>query len=245
MGSKSRIAKYIVPIIQNYINENQIKTYCEPFGGGMNVVDKITCETKYASDSNKYLIALLKHVQNDKLLYETVSRELYNRAKTAYKTDDNSEFQDWELGNIGFLASFNGKFFDGGYARPGYEKTKNGERYRDYYRESKDNLLKQAPYLKNIEFSCKDYKDVNPTGNWLIYCDPPYANVTQYANATRFDYDEFWNIMRGWSENNIVLISEETAPDDFDCIWQQDVTRSLNASDKMKSTEKLFKLKRE
>ena len=51
--------------------------------------------------------------------------------------------------------------------------------------------------------------------------------------------------MRGWSENNIVLISEEAAPDDFNCIWQQDVTRSLNASGKMKSTEKLFKLKRE
>ena len=31
MGSKSRIAKHIVPIIQNYINENNIEKYVEPF----------------------------------------------------------------------------------------------------------------------------------------------------------------------------------------------------------------------
>lgn len=34
MGSKSRISKYIVPIIQKYIDENAIKTYIEPFVGG-------------------------------------------------------------------------------------------------------------------------------------------------------------------------------------------------------------------
>jgi DNA adenine methylase len=34
MGSKSRIAKYIVPIIQKYINENDIAMYIEPFVGG-------------------------------------------------------------------------------------------------------------------------------------------------------------------------------------------------------------------
>lgn len=34
MGSKSRIAKHIVPIIQRYIDENNIKKYYEPFVGG-------------------------------------------------------------------------------------------------------------------------------------------------------------------------------------------------------------------
>lgn len=34
MGSKSRIAKYIVPIIQSYIDNYNIKTYVEPFCGG-------------------------------------------------------------------------------------------------------------------------------------------------------------------------------------------------------------------
>lgn len=41
MGSKSRIAKYIVPIIQKYIDENNIEKYVEPFVVGANVIDKI------------------------------------------------------------------------------------------------------------------------------------------------------------------------------------------------------------
>ena len=36
MGSKSRIAKDIVPIIQSYIDDNNCRLYIEPFvGGGM------------------------------------------------------------------------------------------------------------------------------------------------------------------------------------------------------------------
>lgn len=35
MGSKSRVAKYIVPIIQDCIGTNNITTYIEPFAGGV------------------------------------------------------------------------------------------------------------------------------------------------------------------------------------------------------------------
>lgn len=242
MGSKSRIAKHIVPIIQRYINENDITNYYEPFVGGANVIDKVVCENKYATDLNKYLIALLTHVASGGELYESVSKDLYDRARTAFNSGDTSEFEDWQIGNIGFIASYNGRWFDGGYAKAGYEKTKNGERYRDYYREAKDNLMSQAPNLKNILFDCCDYKSRNPK-KCLIYCDPPYANTKQYKNATRFDYDEFWQTMREWSKDNIVLISEQNAPDDFECIWQQEVSRSIKATDKSKATEKLFILK--
>lgn len=34
MGSKLRLAKYIAPIIQSYIDENNIEKYWEPFVGG-------------------------------------------------------------------------------------------------------------------------------------------------------------------------------------------------------------------
>ena len=34
MGSKSRIAKYIVPIIQSAIDNNNMQNYLEPFVGG-------------------------------------------------------------------------------------------------------------------------------------------------------------------------------------------------------------------
>ena len=245
MGSKSRIAKHIVPIIQKYIDENKSDFYLEPFVGGANVIDKIKCPNKFGSDKNKYLIALLKHVQSGGQLYDSVSKDLYDKARTAFNNSDTSEFEDWEVGNIGFIASFNGRWFDGGYAKSGYEKTKNGLRFRDYYREAKDNLMNQAPNLKGIEFRDCDYKRIIDPCGCVFYCDPPYANTKQYKNAANFDYDEFWQIMRDWSKNNIVIISEQNAPDDFEVIWEQPVSRSIKANDKSVSVEKLFKYKGE
>ena len=236
MGSKSRIAKYIVPIIQKCIDDNNLETYIEPFVGGCNVIDKVKCKSRYGYDKNKYLIALFKHLQSDGKLLPDVSRELYSEVRANYKDGD---YEEWYVGNIGFLASYNGRWFDGGYAPLGCEKTKTGVRVRDYYKEAKNNLLKQSINLKGIEFKCMDYRELNPT-NSVIYCDPPYQNVKEYANSTNFDYEEFWNTMRKWSTNNIVLISELQAPEDFECIWEQEVSRSIKATDKTTATERLF-----
>lgn len=239
MGSKSRIAKYIVPILQKYIDDNNIEFYWEPFVGGANIIDKISCKTKSGTDKNKYLIALLNHVANGGTLYESVPKELYDKARTAYNNGDTSEFEDWEIGNIGFLASYNGRFFDGGYAKPGYEKTKTGEKLRDYYQEAKRNLEKQAPNLKGCNFAYLDYKDYFPQG-YLIYCDPPYKGTKHYSVSKGFDHEEFWDTVRKWSEYNYVVVSEQSAPDDFVCIWEKEVSRSVRATDKFNATEKLF-----
>lgn len=243
MGSKSRIAKDIVPIIQSYIDDNNITTYIEPFVGGANVIDKIKCKNKIGSDLNKYLIALLNHVKDDKPLYKEVSKSLYNEARSCFNNNGN-DFDDWELGNIGFLASYNGKWFDGGYAKAGYEKTKTGQRYRDYYKESKNNILIQAhkELFKKCDFIVRDYleyENMNIKG-CVIYLDPPYNNTTKYKNANLFDYDKFWDFARKMSKGNIVLISELEAPNDFKCIWEKEVSRSINSNNKSKANEKLF-----
>lgn len=244
MGSKNRIAKHIVPIIHTFMTCYRIDTYVEPFVGGANVIDKISATHKFGFDKNKYLIALLQRVQSGKELYGEVSKELYDKARTAFNSGDTSEFEDWEIGNIGFLASYNGRWFDGGYAKPGYEVTKTGKRYRDYFREATDNILNQAPDLKDIQFECRDYKDClnkfDGSDPLLIYCDPPYQNTKQYKNASDFDYDEFWQTMREWSEKHVVLISEQTAPEDFNSVWVQDVSRSIKAADKSRALENLF-----
>jgi len=239
MGSKSRIAKDIVPIIQEYVDKYD--RYLEPFCGGCNVIDKIKASKKIASDKNKYLITLWKHIQEGNNLLDTVSRELYNDVRSNQNTN---KYEDWIVGNVGFLASYNGRWFDGGYAQSGYEKTKNGERYRDYYNEAKQNILKQVNSIKDIEFLNQDYIYFYPV-NFVIYCDPPYVNTKQYANSKNFDYEIFWETMREWSKRNVVLISEQNAPDDFECIWQQEVSRSIKANDKSKSVEKLFILREE
>lgn len=204
----------------------------------MNVIDKIKANRKVASDYNKYLIALFKHLQTGGELLEVVPRELYSDVRSTYKNED-CKYADWFVGNVGFLASYNGRWFDGGYAQSGYEKTKNGDRFRDYYQEAKRNILEQIHSIIDIELIVSDYKNFNPV-NHVIYCDPPYQGTKQYDNAKNFDYEEFWDIMREWSQCNIVLISEQNAPDDFKCIWEQEVSRSIKANDKSTSTEKLF-----
>ncbi len=189
MGSKSRIAKFIVPIIQNYIDENNVTSYIEPFVGGANVIDKINCKNKYGSDLNKYLIELLKRVRDKQPLLQEVPRELYNDVRS---NKDNNKYEDWIVGNVGFLASYNGRWFDGGYAQSGYEKTKNGERFRDYYQEAKNNILKQTDDLQDICLLNVDYKYWNDRCNkCVIYCDPPYQNTKQYAMQLRLTMMSF------------------------------------------------------
>lgn len=210
--------------------------------GGANVIDKIHCDVIIGSDLNQYLIALLKHVQSGGKLPSSIDRDEYNKVRSAFNNHDTFDYEDWYVGAVGFLASYNGKFYQGGYGKPVYEKTKTGLRYRDYHREARDNLLKQAPNLKGIQFLCCDYKEFEPH-DMLIYCDPPYANTEQFSNSKDFNYDVFWQTMRDWSQNNIVYISELQAPDDFECVWEQEVSRSINATDKSRAVEKLFRYK--
>ena len=48
MGSKIKYSKYIVPILQQVIDDNNVNTYIECFCGGCNIIDKINCENRYA-----------------------------------------------------------------------------------------------------------------------------------------------------------------------------------------------------
>lgn len=55
-------------------------------------------------------------------------------------------------------------------------------------------------------------------------------------------WSEFWNYMRKLSKTHTVFISEEKAPDDFECIWSKEVKRVLdvNKSNIQPKVEKLF-----
>lgn len=68
-------------------------------------------------------------------------------------------------------------------------------------------------------------------------------NTTQYSIFRNFDYDTFWKTMRKWSKTNIVYISELQAPDDFECVWEKEMSRSIKVTDKSRAVERLFKWK--
>jgi len=239
LGSKNKISKYIVPIIQSYIDKYHINTYVEPFVGGANIIDKIRCNNKIGYDKNKYLIALLQNVNKIKELPDNISKSHYDDVRKSFYKHDN-RYEDWYIGAVGFLASYNGRFFDGGFAKNNYTKQSSGHIvFRNYFKEAKQNLIKQIPNLKNIRFENQDYINLHNISNSCVYCDPPYQNSKHYMVDKNFDYSKFWKWIRDVSKNNIVLISEFNAPKDMKCLWEHKVSTQIN-SKRYKFTEKLF-----
>lgn len=236
MGSKSRIADKIVPIIQKMIDDNGIKYYYEPFCGGCNIIDKIKCDNKIASDKHKYLIAMYQNLHRIKELPDFIGKDHYSDVRNCFNSKSQN-YEDWYIGAVGFLASYNGRFFDGGYA--GIVNTKTGM-IRNYYDEAKRNLESQLTNLNGIHFICADYRNSVLFTNAFIYCDPPYAGTKQYGVSKDFNYDEFWEWVREQSKSNIVIVSEHTAPDDFKCIWEAPIKRTIDNTKRVNAVERLF-----
>lgn len=231
------MAKFIVPILQKYIEENSITTFIDCFCGGANIVDKVECETRIASDYNEDLITLLKYAQSDNDLSIAPSECSFEHYADVRNNRTTGKYLQEYVALIGYCASYGGRYYDGGYGRD----AKGG---RSIYTERVANLKKQAPNLKGIKFSCRDYKDYlsMQIKNALFYLDPPYKGTKQYSKQN-IDYEEFYDFCRELSKDNIVVISEYNMPDDFSCIWEKE-RKVLQKSDREKgekATEKLFK----
>lgn len=237
MGSKAKIKQYIIPIIQDRLEDYNLKTYIEPFCGGLNIIDSVNAKKRIASDINKYLIELYKHIDEVKNLPDIITHETYSKVRESYYKNDNT-FEDWYIGAIGFLASYNGRFFDGGFS--GIRTIANGKQ-RNYYLEAKNNLISQFDKIKGIEFKCGDYEDLySNVSDAVIYCDIPYKNTKQYNSSKNFDYERFWFWADRMSDKNIVLVSEEQAPFPFEEIWKKETSRTINNKSTKVSVEKLF-----
>ena len=235
MGSKRRIAKYIVPIIHEKLKTSGFTTYVEPFCGGCNIIDKVECEKRIACDNNPYLIALLQNTFLLRFLPDTVPRSHYNEVRESYKQNAH-KFPDWYIGAIGFLSSYSGKFFGG------FAGSTSG---RNYFREMSSNLIRQSDGLCGVEFMCGDYRETcSNIENAVIYCDPPYKGTTSYMYSKGFDSEAFFDWCRDMSKKNIVLISEQTGRYDFECILEVPLNMTVGEDNgqalQNKRIEKLF-----
>ena len=222
LGGKSRIAKPISNIIGG--GKTVISLFCGTCSVESKVAplfDKIIC-----NDNHKYLIAMLNAVKHGYNLPDEISESEYKYIRE-HKDNDPAL-----SGFVGFGCSFGGKWF-GGYAR-----NKTGT---NYCLQSKKSLLKDMSTLDKAHFVCDDYRNINIPEGAIIYADPPYDGTTGYG-AERFNTVDFWNYIRNISETNKVFISEQSAPDDFVCIWEKPFTRTLdvNKTNQFKVMEKLF-----
>ena len=227
MGSKNRIAKEIVPIILKDRKEGQV--FYDLFVGGGNILDKVDGK-RVANDNNKYLIALFKEMQKEDFKMPFIGEVEY---KNIQNNKDNHP--DWLVGYVGFQLSFGAKFFGG------YRRDKAG--VRDYENEAQQNIKAQQNKIKDVEFHCKSYDEVDILPNSIIYNDIPYKNTTQYNTSKGFDYDKFYDwCIEKHKEGHKVFISEYWMPQDmFECVWQKEIVSSLTPENNgKKGVEKLF-----
>lgn len=230
------MAKFLVPIIQDKIEENNIDTYIELMVGGANLIDKIECKHKIGCDINHNLISLLKYVQTDNSISIAPSECTFEHYADVRSNQTTGKYSDEYVALIGYCASYGGRYFDGGYGRD----SKGG---RSIYTERVSNLREQAPRLNDIKFQCCSFEDFDTSKyeNALFYFDPPYKGTKTYGKQ-KFDYEKFYDFCRELSKKNTVLISEYNMPDDFECIWEKERT-VLQKSDRVKgekAVEKLF-----
>lgn len=231
-GSKNRIAKHIIPILQQSINDMGTGKYIEPFVGGANIIDKITADYKVGCDYNKYLIALLQKSQIGKIDIDTFDEKKYKYVKS-----NKHEFTDWELGLYGFCGSYGTKFFDT-FARG----NKNNGEPRDMPKERINNLKRQSPKLKDIQFISCDFKTLSDLKGYTIYCDIPYKGTSKYDDE--FDYEYFYKWCTDMAKENNVFISEYDIPIGK-VVWQGELRSSINnASQRDVVVEKLFYIER-
>lgn len=238
MGSKRRIAAELLAVMmQSYQDEHP--AFVDVFCGGCNMLDKVPENWKrIANDNNHALIHMWATLTNfDFNFPQIITHEFYSDVRKAWREGDVNRYSLAMQGWVGFMASYNGRFYDGGYSG----HSVGG---RDYIKEQINNTLKQVPLLKNVVWCAGDYSELSPLPkHCLIYCDPPYKNTTQYTTSNGFDYDRFYEWCRKMTAvGHQVFISEYEMPEDFRCIWYKEVTNSMHQRHTYKPTERLFTL---
>jgi DNA adenine methylase len=229
VGGKAKCADHILTIL----NDSQYNNidYIEPFVGYCHILRRVNNKKSYiASDNNKYLIALLQHIQKTENAHYDITKEEYPILRA------NKDVDILKSAYAGFTYSFNGRFFEG-YVNQYKDLNYPAQRKR-YYDKLHSNLIFAATKL-----SCCDYTAYSNVKGALIYCDPPYQTAKKYYNGG-FNSSAFWDWVREMSKHNTVYVSEYIAPDDFECVAEKEKYNSVGGKGcKVKRIERLFKLK--
>lgn len=209
-GGKKRLGSQIADVLKKFHRPGML--YLEPFCGmvsvGIHMAD-IDGKTIVA-DADRGVVELLQAVRNGWDPPVRITEDIYYVYQEIL--NHTSPIRTF----VGYGCSWGGKWF-GGYARNNSTKSGSG---RSYARIAHDSLMrmKDDGLDKIDEVVCADYRAWNPNG-CLIYCDPPYRNVTNHRLG--LDHDEYINLMNEWSKDNIVIISEYEPYDGWVPIWRE------------------------
>jgi hypothetical protein len=117
--------------------------------------------------------------------------------------------------------------------------------YGSRYKEGYNSIVKQRNKIKDINFVCESYQNVDiPLGS-MVYCDIPYkSDIKRYIG--NFNHDDFYSWVRLNCHNYDIYISEyiENVPSDFNIVWQKESKQDVknpNVLTKKVKTECLIK----
>lgn len=223
VGSKRRLAPYLLPFINWGLERYPNGSYIEPFVGGANMICKVQHHTRIGYDANKWLIALLNEARTN----PDAIRNAMCPSKDAFKYIKYHPeiFYPWYVGLVGLLPTYANKWMES-YNEHNAPGTFSG---------SMKHLLEQN--LEGIHF-INSYFDRIPTGKGnVIYCDPPYKHSDFYGMG--FNHELFCDWVRNESSRNIVFVSEYEMPSDFECIWSMPIKPGINHKATIRE-EKLF-----
>lgn len=244
MGSKRRIVNDILPIMMEKMNDDT--TFVDMFCGGCHVIEKVpSTYRRIANDKNNYLITMWSMLVNTKLEFPLkISKETYSFYRNIFKKrgfgSDKITSDDAMIGYVGFMGSYNGRFYDGGYSG---HNVQGKDGFRDYISEQINNTKSQIDSLKGVEWNTCDYSELEVPPNSLIYCDIPYKSTKQYLISKDFDYERFYNWCRDMkSRGHIIFVSEYWMPEDFTCVWEKTIKTTMNQTRTHINTERLFTL---
>jgi len=219
LGGKEKVAKKIVEFLESKRKPGQL--FIDGTVGGASIITRMSGD-RLGIDVHSSLICLYNAILTGFEPPSAVSELDYENAKSL---PDNNPLKAF----IGFGCSFSGKYFSG-YAR--------GSIDRNYAQNAKNSLEKKFKNKIGLSFKNMSLFDLDVEGA-LIYLDPPYANTTKYS--VDFNYNKFWDKVRDLSKNNLVYISEYSAPEDFKCVYEfnRNLEMHCNHAEKIR-IEKIF-----
>lgn len=211
-GGKQRIGKTIAEHIYEItedIEDFTPKGYCEPFCGMLGVYQYIPDlfsdhkRMKYkAGDINKSTVKMWEKAQTG---WTPPTKHITKRAFENLKYDGKASAIK---GFVGHIYTYRGVFFDGYFPHKQSKIKHSAKKVREI-----------ADQLEKVKFSAGSYMQFSNLKGYVIYCDPPYANMNQryyegtaYKNRLVFDHEKFWNWCEKMSEENVIFISEYSAP---------------------------------
>jgi len=233
-GSKRRLFKHIFPIMEKELKPGDYVV--DLFCGGGNFIDKVPTKYKRIANDKDDIVLALQFIRDH---VDELPKNNKEFTKEDYYFWKNYEPQnDYEKAFKAFVAraySFGGTKW-GSWAH--------NNAHRDYVEKAYRNAVKQSPLLKGITFYNLSYEEVPlpEPDKCVIYCDPPYKNVSKYA--ADIDHQKFYDWLRQKKKEGYrIFISEYNMPNDFKCVFEKPIKMTLKrSSNSIERVERLYTL---